>query len=381
MKKVVIVPDSFKGTVSSQRICEIIKEKVKSRFPLCEVVSIPVADGGEGSVDCFLAISGGEKITLEVSGPYGEKVKAYYGILPDGAAVIEMAACSGLPLVGDNKNPLLTTTYGVGELIKDSVKRGCKKVILCLGGSCTNDMGAGMAVALGVLFYDEAGNSFIPTGGTLEKVEYISVENIMPEIKDVEFIAMCDIENPLYGKEGAAYVFAPQKGADENGVRLLDEGLRHLDGIVGRDVGLDVAFLPGSGAAGGMGAGAVAFLGATLKPGIETVLDAAGFDEKIDNADFVFTGEGKMDSQSLRGKVVSGVAKRSKKKGIPVIAVVGGYEPPLEPFYDIGIKAVFATNPLPSDFEKIKNKSEENLDLTVENVIRLLNIIEKDGPV
>lgn len=373
MKKAVIVPDSFKGTISSKRICEIISEKIKKYHPDCKAVSLPVADGGEGSVDCFLSALGGEKIYAEVSGPFGEKTKSFYAILQDGkTAVIEMAACAGLPLVEGRKNPALTTTYGVGELIKDGIAKGCEKIILCLGGSCTNDMGAGMAAALGVEFFDKNGKSFVPVGGTLSDVNSIRKEKILPRLSDTEIIAMCDIDNPLYGENGAAYIFAPQKGADEKTVKNLDDGLRHLSETVKRDFEKDVAFIPGSGAAGGLGAGAVAFLNATLRSGIETVLDAVSFDEKIENADYVFTGEGRLDSQSLSGKVVSGVAKRAKEKGVPVIAVVGGYEAPCEPYYNVGVSAVFATNPLPMDFEKAKSKSEENLISTVENILRII---------
>lgn len=372
MKKAVIVPDSFKGTVSSERICEIFEEKINKLFPFCEVVKIPVADGGEGSVSCFLNALGGERISASVSDPYGEKIEAEYAVVNTDTAVIEMAACAGLPLVEGRKNPMLTTTYGVGELMLDAAKRGCRKIIMCLGGSCTNDMGAGAAAAAGVKFYNASGESFVPVGGTLCEIEKIDVSRKNKLLKDVRIIAMCDIDNPLFGKSGAAYVFAPQKGADENQVKVLDDGLRHGAEIVKRDTGFDVSRLPGAGAAGGMGAGMAAFFGAELRSGIETVLDTVNFEKRIDGADFVFTGEGRLDSQSLRGKVVSGVAKRAKEKGVPVIAVVGGYEADVDAIYDMGIKAVFATNPLPVDFEAAKHKSEQNLAVTAENILRIL---------
>lgn len=372
MKKAVIVPDSFKGTISSERICEIFEEKISKIFPSCEVVKIPVADGGEGSVNCFLNALGGEWIAALVSGPYGEKIEAEYGIINGDTAVIEMAACAGLPLVEGRKNPLFTTTCGVGEMMLDAAKRGCKKIIMCLGGSCTNDMGAGAAAAVGVKFYNAKGESFVPVGGTLCEIEKIDISQKNEILNGIEITAMCDIDNPLYGINGAAYVFAPQKGADENQVKALDDGLRYGAEIVKKDTGFDVSRLPGAGAAGGMGAGMVAFFGAELRSGIETVLDTVSFEAKIDGADFVFTGEGRLDSQSLRGKVVSGVAKRAKEKGVPVIAVVGGYEADLDEIYDIGVKSVFATNPLPEDFEVAKHKSEENLAVTVENILRIL---------
>ena len=237
---------------------------------------------------------------VAVKGPYFEKLDAFYGILPDGrTAVIEMAACAGLPLVGERKNPLLTTTYGVGELILDAARRGCRKIIVGLGGSATNDAGCGMAAALGVRF-EGKGGSFIPTGGTLSDVKKITV-NLPPELCGVEIVAMCDIDNPLYGEKGAACIFAPQKGADAGAVRLLDEGLIHISKIIKRDLGVDVSAIPGGGAAGGMGAGMVAFLGSSLRPGIETVLDTVGFDRALQGADLVLTGEGRLDTQSLLG--------------------------------------------------------------------------------
>ncbi len=372
MKKAVVIPDSFKGTISSERICEIFGEKINKIFPTCEVVKIPVADGGEGSVDCFLNALGGERIAASVSDPYGEKIEAEYGIINGDTAVIEMAACAGLPLAEDRKNPEFTTTYGVGELMLDAAKRGCKKIIMCLGGSCTNDMGAGAAAAAGVKFYNAKGEEFVPVGGTLCEIAKIDISRKSALLNGIEITAMCDIDNPLFGKNGAAYVFAPQKGADEKQVELLDDGLRHGGEIVKTDIGIDVSVFPGAGAAGGMGAGMVAFFGAELRSGIETVLDTVEFETKINGADFVFTGEGRLDSQSLRGKVVSGVAKVAKEKSVSVIAVVGGYEADLDAIYEMGVKAVFATNPLPVDFELSKHKSEENLAATVENILRIL---------
>lgn len=372
MKKAVVVPDSFKGTIPSERICEIFEETINKVHPGCEVVKIPVADGGEGSVNCFLNAVGGERVSAVVSNPYGEKISADYGIINGTTAVIEMAACAGLPLVESRKNPLLTSTFGVGEMMIDAADKGCNKIIICLGGSCTNDMGAGMAAAAGIRFYNADGESFVPVGGTLKDIEKIEVTGRNQKLSGIEIITMCDIDNPLYGKNGAAFVFAPQKGADENAVKLLDDGLCHASEIVKKDLHLDVAEIPGAGAAGGMGAGMVAFFGSELQSGIETVLDAVDFDNKADGADFIFTGEGRLDSQSIRGKVVSGVAGRAKEINVPVIVVAGGYEADLDEIYNMGVKAVFAANPLPVDFEKAKHKSEENLAVTVENILRIL---------
>lgn len=378
MKKIVLIPDSFKGTLSSKQICEIVSAEITQQFPNCEIVSIPVADGGEGSVDCFLSALGGEKITAMVSGPHLEKMESYFGYLPESStAVIEMASCAGLPLVENQKDPLGTTTYGVGELLLEAASHGVTKIILGLGGSCTTDGGCGAAAACGIKFYDEAGNSFIPTGETLSQIEHIDTSSLDPAIKTVDIVAMCDIENPMYGPEGAAYIFAPQKGATENEVKLLDEGLIHLANVIKQDLRADVATIPGAGAAGAMGAGMVAFFGAQLQMGIETVLDTVHFSEIIKDADLVITGEGKLDSQSLRGKVVIGVAKRAQDAGIPVISLVGGVESDISDAYKKGVTAIFPINRLPEDFSISKEKSAENLAATAQDVLRLVKCIEK----
>ncbi|NCB05668.1 MAG: glycerate kinase, partial [Clostridia bacterium] len=322
MKKIAVVSDSFKGSVSSSEICAIVTAQAKRFFPGCEVVGLPVADGGEGTVDSFLECMTGEKVALEAAGPFFERRMAFYGRFGD-TAIIEMAAAAGLPLVEDCKNPMLATTYGVGELMRHALEHGAVRLILALGGSATNDGGCGAAAALGTRFYDAAGEEFIPTGGTLCNIARIDNTACAHLLAGVEVIAMCDIDNPMHGERGAAYVFAPQKGADAEMVRLLDTGLVSLDQVITKELGVSVAAIPGAGAAGAMGAGAVAFFGAKLNPGIETVLDTVHFEERIAGADFVITGEGKLDSQSLRGKVVIGVARRAKKACVPVFAVVG----------------------------------------------------------
>lgn len=378
MKKIVLIPDSFKGTLSSKQICEIVSAEITQQFPNCEIVSIPVADGGEGSVDCFLSALGGEKITAMVSGPHLEKMEAYFGYLPESStAVIEMASCAGLPLVENHKDPLGTTTYGVGELLLEAANHGATKIILGLGGSCTTDGGCGAAAACGVKFYDKTRNSFIPTGGTLSQIEHIDTSGLNPAIKMLDIVAMCDIENPMYGPEGAAYVFGPQKGASENEVKLLDEGLMHLANVIKKNLRADVAAIPGTGAAGAMGAGMIAFFGAQLQMGIETVLDTVHFSEIVKDADLVITGEGKLDGQSLRGKVVIGVAKRAQDAGIPVIALVGGVESDISDAYKKGVTAIFPINRLPEDFSISKEKSAKNLAATAQDVLRLVKCIEK----
>jgi len=373
MKKVVLVPDSFKGTLSSAKICDIIKHKMKEHFPDCEVVSIPVADGGEGSVDCFLAALGGEKIHVTVKDPYFEDMDSFYGIIENGrTAVIEMAACAGLPLVEGRKDPRKTTTYGVGQLILDAANRGVKKIIVGLGGSCTNDGGCGAAAAVGVRFYNTEGEHFIPTGGTLHHIEKIDLSGKAEILNGIEIITMCDIDNPMYGPRGAAYVFAPQKGADPETVAFLDEGVKHLAEVIKRDLNKDLADVPGTGAAGAMGAGMMAFFGSKLQMGIETVLDTVNFSSVISDADMVFTGEGKIDSQSIRGKVVIGVAKRAKQQSIPVIVITGGAGQDIDQAYSLGVTSVFTINRLPEDFEVSRHKSEDNLAFTVDNILRLI---------
>ncbi len=375
MKKAILMPDSFKGTMSSSKICSIMKGEIAKHFPDCEVKSIPVADGGEGTVDCFLEAMGGERVTLTVKGPFMEDIEGFYAIVENGTtAIIEMAATASLPMVLGREDPRRTTTYGVGQLIADAVSRGCRKIIVGLGGSCTNDMGVGAAAGAGAVFYDAEGNSFVPTGATLEKIAKIDVSAVSKLLAGVEITAMCDIDNPLYGKTGAAYVFSPQKGADPATVELLDQNLRACSEAVKRELGLDVATLPGAGAAGGMGAGMVAFFGAKLKSGIDTVLDTVGFEDIAADADVIFTGEGKIDSQSLRGKVVIGIAQRAKALPVPVIAVVGDIGDNMDSAYDMGVSAIYSINRVAVEFSKAKTRSESDLALTVDTVLRTLKL-------
>ena len=375
MQNFILVPDSFKGTLSAIEVCNIMKSSIKNLYKDANIISVPVADGGEGTVDAFLYALGGEKKSVWVSDAFNEqKILAYYAMLKDNIAVIEMAACAGLPLVKNRLEPDKTTTFGVGELIIDAVNSGAKKIILGLGGSATNDGGCGMAAALGVKFKDEQDQEFIPTGGTLSQIYKIDMNNIYPKIKDVEFISMCDVDNPLCGRLGASAVFAPQKGADEDMVKLLDEGLAHLAKIIKRDLHIEVKDIKGAGAAGGLGAGSIAFLQSKLTKGIDVVLDTINFDELVSKADIVFTGEGKFDSQSLHGKVVMGVANRSQKYKTPVIVVTGAIGENIQEAYNKGITAIFSINKEPMEFSKSALKSKENMILTMENILRLLKI-------
>lgn len=375
MQNFILVPDSFKGTLSAIEVCNIMKSSIKNLYKDANIISVPVADGGEGTVDAFLYALGGEKKSVWVSDAFNEqKILAHYAMLKDNIAVIEMAACAGLPLVKNRLEPDKTTTFGVGELIVDAINSGAKKIILGLGGSATNDGGCGMAAALGVKFKDEQDQKFIPTGGTLSKIYKIDMNNIYPKIKDIEFISMCDVDNPLCGRLGASAVFAPQKGADEDMVKLLDEGLAHLAKIIKRDLHIEVKDIKGAGAAGGLGAGSIAFLQSKLTKGIDVVLDTINFDELVSKADIVFTGEGKFDSQSLHGKVIMGVANRSQKYKTPVIVVTGAIGENIQEAYNKGITAIFSINKEPMEFSKSALKSKENMILTMENILRLLKI-------
>lgn len=375
MQNFILVPDSFKGTLSAIEVCNIMKSSIKNLYKDANIISVPVADGGEGTVDAFLYALGGEKKSVWVSDAFNEqKILAHYAMLKDNIAVIEMATCAGLPLVKNRLEPDKTTTFGVGELIIDAINSGAKKIILGLGGSATNDGGCGMASALGVKFKDEQDQEFIPTGGTLSQIYKIDMNNIYSKIKDVEFVSMCDVDNPLCGKLGASAVFAPQKGADEDMVRLLDEGLAHLAKIIKRDLHIEVKDIKGAGAAGGLGAGSIAFLQSKLTKGIDVILDTIKFDELVSKADIVFTGEGKFDSQSLHGKVVMGVANRSQKYKTPVIVVTGAIGENIQEAYNKGITAIFSINKEPMEFSKSALKSKENMILTMENILRLLKI-------
>ena len=375
MQNFILVPDSFKGTLSAIEVCNIMKSSIKNLYKDANIISVPVADGGEGTVDAFLYALGGEKKSVWVSDAFNEqKILAHYAMLKDNIAVIEMAACAGLPLVKNRLEPDKTTTFGVGELIIDAINSGAKKIILGLGGSATNDGGCGMAAALGVKFKDEQDQEFIPTGGTLSQIYKIDMNNIYSKIKDVEFISMCDVDNPLCGRLGASAVFAPQKGADEDMVKLLDEGLAHLAKVIKRDLHIEVKDIKGAGAAGGLGAGSIAFLQSKLTKGIDVILDTINFDELVSKADIVFTGEGKFDSQSLHGKVVMGVANRSQKYKTPVIVVTGAIGENIQEAYNKGITAIFSINKEPMEFSKSALKSKENMILTMENILRLLKI-------
>lgn len=326
--KIILAPDSFKGNLSSTEVAAAMEKGIKRVLPDARCVKIPMADGGEGTVQSLLAACGGRLVNCEVKGPLGRRVQACYGMLADNkTAVIEMAAASGLGLVSDkSKNPLKTTTYGTGELICQALDDGAKEIIIGIGGSATNDGGVGMAQALGVAFRDGAGRVIRQngSGAMLRKIEGIDVRGVHPRLARARIQVASDVDNPLCGKRGAAYVFAPQKGATPAMVKTLDANLRHLAKVVKRELGADVAAIPGAGAAGGLGAGLMVFAGAELKSGFGIVSQAAALEKRLRSADLVFTGEGRVDFQTAFGKTPAGVAKLAGKHGVPVIAIGGG---------------------------------------------------------
>ena len=376
MKKCVVVSDSFKGTVSSREICEIAQRVIPRHFPACEVVCIPVADGGEGTVDCFIQAMGAQRVEVTVTNALGEKSAAAYARIGE-LAIIEMAAAAGLPQVGALRCPGTATTYGVGELIAHAIDSGCRKILLGLGGSATNDGGCGCAAALGVRFYDADGQSFIPVGDTLGSIARIDTAKADELLRSVEITVMCDVTNPLYGPTGAAYIFGPQKGADAEKIKSLDAGLRHFGDVIRSQLGIDVSMMPGAGAAGGMGAGCVALLGGTIQSGIDAVLDVTGFDRQLEGADLVITGEGRIDSQSADGKVVSGVARRTRAKGMPLIAIAGGIADSAGAVYDIGVSAMFSTDRAALPVDMLGARSPGDYEATLSDIMSLIAIAER----
>lgn len=353
---IIIAPDSFKGTLSANEVCKIIKDEFLKLDSSLDVRCMPVADGGEGTVEALLS-NGGELIRTKVKGPLFDGVESFYGILPDGTAVIEMAAASGLPMVGDRKNPLLTTTYGTGELIFDALDRGCKKILIGVGGSATNDGGIGCAAALGVKFLDKNGASVTLNGAGLSQIADIDLSGIDRRIFDTEIEVLCDVVSPLYGENGAAYVFARQKGADDESIEILDNGLKNLSNVVKEKLGSDNSGLQGAGAAGGLGYGLVTFLGAKLVKGAPTILKTLNFEELAKNAELVITGEGCMDGQSLLGKVPAQVANLSGNA--KVIAIVGMSK--VDDLSGSKIKKIYPTVTSPQPFEKILSDCRKNL--------------------
>lgn len=371
MNKVVIAIDSFKGCLTSEEAGNAVMKGVKAIFPDCETLLFPVADGGEGMLDILVSATKGKYRTLPAHGPLMEPMQGRYGISGDGqTALVEMAAVSGLPLVPEEKrNPMLTTTYGTGELIRDALEQGCRRFIVGIGGSATNDAGLGMLQALGFRFRDKQGNLLGTGGRILSQVASIDTSAVHPALKEARFTIACDVHNPFCGPDGAAYVFAPQKGADAGMVKELDAGMQALALVIRSATDKDISDVPGAGAAGGMGGGFLAFLNAGLKPGIRLMLDALDFGEKIKGADLVFTGEGRADRQTAMGKVPFGVLEEARKQHIPVIVLAGCIED-TEQMNRAGFQGVFSITPGPVSLEKAMEP-----EFAGENIRRLVTQI------
>ena len=376
MQKIVIAPDSYKESLSSLEVAQAIEAGFRRVFPSAEYVLVPVADGGEGTVDAMVAATGGRKEIVMVGGPLGEPVEAFYGLTGDGAtAVIEMAAASGLALVSpDRRNPLLTTSCGTGELIRAALDAGARRFILGIGGSATNDGGAGMVQALGARLLDAQGHELGPGGGALADLDRIDVSALDPRLKACRIEVACDVDNPLTGPRGASAVFGPQKGATAEMVQALDANLARLARLVERDLGVAVDAVPGAGAAGGMGAAMLAFFGATLKPGIEIVTAAVDLDTHVRDADLVITGEGRIDFQTVHGKTPIGVARVAKRHGKPVIGIAGSLGADVGVVHAHGIDAVFSVLSKPCTLDEALRDAAANVELTARNVAAVLRL-------
>ncbi len=379
--KIVIAPDSFKGSLTAVEVSKSIERGIKKCCRDITVVRIPMADGGEGTVEALVHSTNGRIKKIKVKGPVLKEVEAFYGILGDGeTAVIEMASASGLPLIGsDEKNPMKTTTYGTGELILDALNMGCRKFIIGLGGSATNDGGAGMIAALGGRFIDKAGNDIKLGAEGLENLSKLDISNLDERLKECSIVAACDVDNPLCGERGASHVYAPQKGADKNMVKKLDKLLVHYGNLIKRDIEVDVMNEKGSGAAGGMGAAILGFLNGKLLSGIDIMIDKSNLEERIKDADLVITGEGMIDYQTAHGKTPYGVAKLAKKYDIPVIAICGSIGERAEELYQIYFDSIFSIIDRPMSLNEAIENSSKLLENASERIIRAILINKKDG--
>ena len=377
--KIIIAPDSFKGSLSALEVARAIQKGIKNADTTIETVVVPMADGGEGTVQSLVDATDGRIIELNVHDPLFRKIKSFYGIMGDGkTAVIEMAAASGLPLLKpEERNPLKTTSYGTGELIKDAVDRGCNEVILGLGGSATNDGGIGMAKALGIRFLDAHRNEVGSCGGDLVNIETVDVSGIDDRLAHVKFVAACDVDNPLCGKNGAANVYGRQKGATEDDVTFLDNGLAHFADIIEGKQGIDLKDHPGAGAAGGLGFGVMVFLHGRLESGIAIVSRMAKLADKMVGADLVITGEGQIDFQTAHGKTPFGVAQLAKAKHIPVVAVAGSLGDNYQMLYQKGFDAIFSIIDKPMAIEDAFDNTSELLQNISESIVRLWTSVKK----
>ncbi|MCR1914204.1 glycerate kinase [Lactobacillus johnsonii] len=375
MTKYVVAPDSFKESMTAKEVCNAMEKGIKKADPAAEVIKVPMADGGEGTVDSLVDATHGQRVIVEVTGPLGNKISAYYGILGNGTtAVIEMAKASGLEIVEKKKrNPMITTTFGTGELIRDALDHNVKEIIIGLGGSSTNDGGSGMAQALGAKLLDQNNHQIPFGGGNLDKLDKIDISNLDSRLRDVKIILASDVTNPLIGKEGASRVFGPQKSATPEMVEKLENNLQHYAKIVKRDLNKDVASVSGAGAAGGLGAGLMAFTTCEMRRGVDLAIEVTKLEEKIRDADYVFTGEGGTDFQTKFGKTPYGVAKLGKKYHKPVISLAGYLGEGIDSLYSEGFTAIFGIIPGACDLSTALKNGPSNVARTTENIVRLLN--------
>ncbi len=371
---VLIAVDSFKGSLSSQKAGEAITLGIQRVFPEATAEIISMADGGEGTVEAIVHAGQGEVLKTRVTSPLGEEAEAIMGRLPDGTIVLEMASASGLPMVPRHKrNPLLTTTRGTGDLIRAALALQPREILIGIGGSATNDGGAGMAQALGARLLDREGQELSPGGGCLDQLARIDCSELDPRLKETKITVMCDVDNPLCGPRGASAVYGPQKGATPEMVEILDGNLAHFARKIRENLGVDLKDVPGAGAAGGLGMGLLAFTGAQLKTGVEAVLDTVNFDGKLQKADIVITGEGRIDGQSVYGKVPMGVAKRALKYGKPTLAIVGSIGAGSEALYEHGISSILTIVNGPMTLEE---SMERAFELTVDAAERGFRILK-----
>ncbi len=372
----VLAPDSFKGSMTAREVCDAMEKGIKKILPNAECIKVPMADGGEGTMQSLSDASNGTICEMEVTGPLGKPVTAKYAILGDGeTGTIEMASASGLHLVDANtRNPLITTTFGTGELIKACLDKGIRQLIIGIGGSATNDGGAGMAQALGVHFLDKQGKELPFGGAALGSLDRIDISEIDKRLADIEVRVACDVTNPLCGETGASAIFGPQKGATPEMVKILDKALEYYADTINKQLGLHIKGVPGSGAAGGLGAGLLAFTNARLEKGIDIVVNYTGLEKIIKKADYVFTGEGGIDHQTQYGKTPFGVAQIAQKENKKVIAIAGYVGKGTEQLYNLGFDAIFGILPGAMSLEQALSSGKENVERTVENIVRLLNL-------
>lgn len=373
---IVLAPDSFKESMTAKEVCLAMEKGIKKVNSKINCIHVPMADGGEGTMQSLIDATNGEIYSLKVTGPLLNKVEAQYGILGDGeVGVIEMASASGIQLVPKEKrNPLVTTTYGTGELIKACLDKGVKKILIGIGGSSTNDGGFGAVKALGAKFLDEAEKDIGFGGGRLNKLKKIDLSELDTRLSEVEIEIASDVNNPLCGENGASNVFGPQKGATEDMIKVLDQNLKHYADVIQEQCHKDVVNMPGAGAAGGLGAGLVAFLDGKLEKGIELVIKYSGLEEKVKNCDLVFTGEGSIDFQTKFGKTPIGVAGVAKKYGKPVIALAGKVGDNIDDLYEGGIDSIFGIMRGSTSLEEALKDGRENVEKASENIMRLINL-------